>query len=169
MRCHAPQSTRMLSTKSQMQETIAVLAVVFILFILGFSIYSRFFIDAAEDKQESAFEAGAIASAQSAAFLPELQCSNNGVTSNNCVDFIKAMAAASLINNTEHSSYYFEKFGFATLSISEIYPGSAKLILYNKTPESYSHKSAINLPILVFYPLDGNYGFGMANFEAFLK
>ena len=170
MRCHALQSTKMLSTKSQMQmqETIAVLAVVFIIFMIGFGLYSKFFIDAAGDKQEAAFELEAIGSAQSISFLPELQCSNNGVTANNCVDFIKVMAAASLINDNKYSSYYFEKFGFAIISINEIYPISAKVILYNKTLESYSYKSAINLPVLIFYPLEGKYGFGVINFEAFL-
>jgi len=161
----------MISKKSQMQmqETIAVLAVVFIVSIIGFGIYSTFFIEAAEDKQESAFELEAISAARSMPFLSELQCSNNGAVVNNCIDFIKLNAAASLINSGEHSAYFFEKFGFATVSINEIYPGSAKLILYNKTLESYSYKSAINLPILVFYPLEEKYRFSVLNFEAFLK
>lgn len=153
----------------QMQETIAVLAVVFIISIIGFGIYSKFFINAAEDRQKEAFELEAIGSAQSLSFLPELQCSNNGVTANACVDFTKARAVASLINDGKYGSYYFDMFGFATITINEAYPGSAEITLYNKTPESYSYKSAINLPILIFYPLEEKYSFGVLNFEAFLK
>ena len=153
----------------QMQETIAVLAAVFVMAIIAFGLYYSLFINAAKDEQKNSFDIEAIGIAQSIPFLPELQCSNNGVTSNNCVDFIKSMAAASLINDGKYSSYYFEKFGFATISINEVYPGTAYITLYNRTPEFYSYKSAIDIPVLIFYPLEGEYGFGVISFEAFLK
>lgn len=171
MRCRAHRFTKMLFRKSQMQmqETIAVLAAVFVIAIIAFSLYYNLFINAAKDEQKTGFDIEIINIAQSISFLPELQCSNNGATSNNCVDVIKAMAAASLINDSKHSSYYFGRFGFSTVTINEAYPASAKVTLYNKTLESYSYKSAINLPILIFYPLEERYSFGVISFEAFLK
>ena len=161
----------MFSTKSQMQtqETIAVLAAVFVIAIIAFGLYYNLFIIAAKDGQKNNFDSEAIGIAQSVPFLPELQCSSNGITVNNCIDVIKAMAAASLINNSNYPSYYFERFGFATISINEIYPGTAHLNLYNRTPESYPYKSAINLPVLIFYPLEGKYSFGVISFEAFSR
>ena len=171
MHYRAPQSTKMFSKKSQMQmqETIAVLAAVFIIAILGLSLYYNIFINAAKDEQTNNFDNEAIGIAQSIPFLPELQCSSNGIAANNCIDALKLKAAASLMNSSEYRAFYFEKFGFAAISINEIYPGTAHLNLYNRTPESYSYKSAINLPVLLFYQLDGKYSFGVVSFEAFLK
>lgn len=153
----------------QMQETIAVLAAFFIMAIIAFGLYYNFFVDAAKGEQKTRFDMEAAGIAQSIPFLPELQCSSNGAAANNCIDAIKAAAAASLMDSSEYLSSYFEKFGFAAISINEVYPGSAELILYNKTPESYSYKSAINLPVSIFYPLEGKYGFGIVSVEAFLR
>ena len=153
----------------QMQETIAVLAAVFVIAIIAFGLYYNLFINAAKDEQKNSFDIGAIGIAQSIPFLPELQCSGNGIPASNCIDSLKLKAAASLMNSTEYNPLYFEKFGFATISINEVYPGTAHSNLYNRTPDFYSYKSTINLPVLIFYPLEERYSFGVISFEAFLR
>ena len=90
--------------KSQihMLETIAVLAVFFILVILGFVFYTKMYKSGVEEEKEETIELSAVKIAQRAATLPELQCSENDVVRDNCVDRLKLYAAEYIMQSQEN-------------------------------------------------------------------
>ena len=85
--------------KSQLHtlETIAVLAVFFILVILGFVFYAKVIKGNVEEEQEEIMQLESVEIAQRASTMPELQCSENNIVKGNCVDMLKLDAAESII------------------------------------------------------------------------
>lgn len=157
------------SRKSQIQmlETIAVLAVFFILIIFGFIFYSKVLKSDIGNEKEENVQLNAIKIAQRASSLPELACSDGSVAIDNCIDIGKLEAVLNIIN--ENDVYYFDKFSFSRITVNEVYPDEKEWVLYDKPLEEYSYKSATNIPISLFDPIGNKNSFGVMSIVTFSK
>lgn len=158
---------KMSNKKSQFHitETVVILSVFMIFALIIFSSYYRFFVGDYESQQEKSFDLESVKAAHSLPFLADLQCSSNGILEANCVDYFKLNAAIQLMNESRHREHYFERFGFGSIIIEEIYPESKKIVLYNQPLGNYAYKDATSRPISIFYPIEGRYGFGIMILE----
>jgi len=157
------------SRKSQIQmmETIAVLAIFFILVALGLIFYSGVVTRNVAIEKEGYTQLYAIRIAQIASFLPELQCSQENIIVDNCINILNLESMPEVID--ENQIYYFDKFSFSRIIVNEIYPDKEEWVLYNKPLEEYSKKSVINIPLLLFDPVENRNSFGVMNIEVFSK
>ena len=160
-----------MSKKSQihMLETIAVLAVFFILVVLGFVFYIKMYRGGTEEENEENIQLSAIKIAQRAATLPELQCSENNVVRDNCVDRLKLEAAKDIMRSSENEIYYFDKLSFSRITVKEIYPCTENWNLYERLLDDYTDKMVTNIPISIFNPGDYTNAFGLMNVTVYLK
>ena len=152
-----------------MLETIAVLAVFFILVVLGFVFYIKMYRGGTEEEKEESIQLSAIKIAQRAATLPELQCSENNVVRDNCVDRLKLDAIKDLNLMNTNEIYYFDKFSFSKITVEEIYPDGEIWELYDRPLDDYTHKIVTNIPISIFNPRDYTKAFGVMTVETYLK
>jgi len=150
-----------------MMETISVLAIFFILVIFVFIFYSRVSESSMEIRKEESSQLDAIKIAQKASNLPELQCSQENVVKDNCVDILKLEVASEVIK--ENEIHYFDIFSFSKITINEIYPSNERWIIYDKSLDEYSHKTVTNIPISLFNPLNNKNSFGVMKVELFSK
>ena len=155
--------------KSQihMMETISVLAIFFILVILVFVFYSRVSESNVEIGKEESSQLDAIKIAQKAPNLPELQCSQENIVKDNCIDILKLEVVSEVIK--ENEIHYFDMFSFSKITIDEIYPSNERWIIYDKSLDEYSHKTVTNIPISLFDPVENKNSFGVMKVETFLK
>jgi len=104
-----------------MGETIAIL-IIFTLFVsFGLIFYTRMMDESNNEKREENLELWAVQVAQKASFLPELQCSEENVRKDNCIDLLKIKKAAELFEDNRIDHYY-PIFGLAKITIIEIFP-----------------------------------------------
>ena len=156
--------------KSQIHtlETIIVLAIFFILVIFVFVYYSKITESNIEIKEVENLQLNAIRIAEKVLFLPEIQCSQDGVVKDNCIDLLNVATALDVI--TLNEIHYFDMFSFSRISIEEVYPDTEEIaILYDRSLESYSSKEVIHLPILLFDSLNDENSFGVIVVEVFSK
>ena len=160
--------------KSQLHtlETIAVLAVFFILVILGFVFYAKVIKGNVEEEQEEIMQLESVEIAQRASTMPELQCSENNIVKGNCVDMLKLDAAESIIK-IDNKLNYFDKLGYSKIIIEQIYPPQAvspKWEIYDMSDDiDYTHKSVTNIPISIFDPNTKKNSFGLMTVETYTK
>ncbi len=152
-----------------MLETIAVLAVFFVLVILGFSVYSKFSNVNLEDFNEESLQLDVIKVAQRVSSLPELQCSLSGIVVEGCIDMLKLEAISGVISKEENKLFFFDNFGFSRIIVKEIYPDSEEVLIYDNSLEDYSSKTVMNVPISLFDSIESKYSFAAINIEVFSK
>ena len=106
--------------KSQIQigETVAVLFIFFILVAIGLVFYLRVAKTNLESDIEESQQLNSIGIAQRIMFLPELQCSEDNIIKENCIDKIKLDSAAKLMQ--ENQLYYFDIFEFSDINIEQV-------------------------------------------------
>lgn len=172
-----------MNKKSQIQmiETIGVLFVFFILIIIGFVFYAKVQGFGIKAQIEEANQKRAINIVQKASFLPELQCSEENIVKKNCVDIVKVEVVSDEPGIrtgifTDNIDYYFDIFGYATISVKEIYPGNTNYgDLYHKEPTDSSgnpiwrDKIVIQVPILLKNPLTKKHNFGLMTITTYSK
>ena len=157
----------------QMGETIAVLVIFFILIVIGFTFYTRVIKGSVEIQREESRQLKAVEIAQRASFLPEVQCSEENIIIDNCIDILKLEAATegtpSIIENNE--IFYFDRLQFSDISIEEIYPGSNSWVLYSKSLGGaiFTSKISTNVPIALFDPTVKTYSFGVMKVDTFAR
>jgi type II secretory pathway pseudopilin PulG len=168
----------MLRKKSQihMLETIVVLAIFFILVILGFVFYSKMFKSGVETQKDEAIQLNAIEIAQRAATLPELQCSQENVVKDNCIDLQKLVAAKSIMELNE--IHYYDMFSFSKITVEKIYPTTHEWTIYDRQfeqnsrtleKEEYDYWVTTNIPITIFDSVENKNDFGVMKVELFSK
>lgn len=148
-------------------ETTAVLAVFFILIILIFVFYSNIYESNIKMEKEQNAQLNAINIAQKAYFLPELQCSQDNVAIENCIDMLKLSTMSDITKENEIP--YFDMFSFSRITVNEIYPSNRKWDIYNKSLSEYLYKNDINMPMLLFDPSKNKNSFGVMNVEVFSR
>ncbi|MBI2557970.1 hypothetical protein HYW20_01500 [Candidatus Woesearchaeota archaeon] len=155
--------------KSQIQigETIAVLFVFFILVAIGFIFYVKVIQSNLEQEKDEASQLRSVGIAQRVMFLPELQCSEDNIITDNCIDVLKLESAKGIMKEKE--LYYYDMFEYSSINITQIYPTEAKWSIYSKETDDFSSKFVTNVPISLFDPAGRKYGFGVLAIETMLK
>lgn len=155
----------------KMMETIGVLLVFFILVGIVLVFFAGTQRTSVTDSKSSLANAKSIESAQAADFLLEMQCSEENIPVDNCIEIEKAQL---LGNMTAHDSqlnyeHYYPTFGYATISIEQVYPYSTmgKIIVYNNTLNRSYGNSTFTFPVLLYSSKKGvspkRYNFGILN------
>lgn len=157
----------MMKAQIHMMETISVLAVFFILVILGFIFYSNVLRSNFELEKEENIQLDSIKIVQKVSSLPELQCSQDSVVKDNCIDVLNLEALAEVIDQNE--IHYFDMFSFSKITVTEVYPRDNEWLLYDKSLEDYSQKIVTNVPITIFNPIEKRNNFGVMKVEFFVK
>ena len=159
-----------MSRKSQIQmgESVAILFIFFILLIFGFVFYANVMRSSAKVEFEENIQLKAIAIAQKASFLPELQCSEENVRVEDCIDLYKLEAASKLLE--ENNIYYYDIFEFSKIWVKEIFPETNKTWpLYNNKLTNYSNKLSTFIPVSLFNATAKKYDFGILAVEVYTK
>ncbi len=163
----------MKNKKSQIKmfETIAILLIFFVLIGFGLIFYGRIQGQSFQEKQEEDFELKAIQTAQLVSFLPELQCSSNGVIVDDCFDILKIKALKEFIQHNPNigNEYYFDFFGFSRITIEQIYLTPASWLIYEKTSEKTKAESSIMIPVSLYDPTLRAYNFGILTVDVYRK
>lgn len=157
------------SKKSQIQmgETIAVVFVFFILVIVGLIFYVKVQKGQLETEKEELSQLRSVAIAQRIMFLPELQCSEDNIVSDNCIDMLKLDTAQKVMRDNQ--LYYYDLLEFTDISILEIYPGNSTWKLYSRRIEDFSSKYITNIPISLYDPAIRQNRFGILTVETMSK
>lgn len=150
-----------------MLETIAVLAVFFIIVMLAYAFYSKMLKRGIDAENEESMQLNAARIAQRASSLPELQCSQENTAVGSCIDIMKLEAMPHIIN--ENEIYYFDRLYFSRITVNEIYPNEKEWILYDRSFEGYSNKAEANIPISLWNDIENKNAFGIMNVAVFSK
>lgn len=158
-----------MNSKAQIQigETIAVLFVFFILIAIGLIFYVRIIKGNLELEKEELSQLRSIGIAQRVMFLPEVQCSEDNIVIDNCIDILKLEYAQSLM--IENEVYYYDLLEFSDISISQIYPSDDEWKLYSRKTEDFRNKFVTNVPISLYDPTTRKHGFGILTIETLSK
>ena len=155
----------------QMLETISVLFIFFVLVLIGLVFYSSIIRSNIEIQKEESVQLKAIEVAQRSSSLPELQCSEDNIISDNCIDIIKLEAAIEVMR--ENEIHYYDRLLFSRITVTRIYPenivGKSEWTLYDRSLEDFSNKILTNIPISLFDPVENKNTFGVMTVELFLK
>ncbi len=155
--------------KAQIQigETIAVLFVFFILIIIGFIFYVKVIKGNIELEKDELSQLRSIGIAQRVMFLPEVQCSEDNIIIDNCIDILKLNSAQDLIK--ENEIYYYDLLEYSDVSIIQIYPNEVKWNLYSRKTDDFKSKFVTNVPISLYDPVTRKHGFGVLTIETLTK
>lgn len=156
--------------KAQIQigETVAVLFVFFILVILVIIFYVKVLKGNIQSEIQESSQLKSVGIAQRAMFLPELQCSEDNVIKDNCIDRIKLENAGTLMQGNE--VYYYDLFEFSSIIISEIkLDGTIVEIsnIYTKTLDNFKNKFVTNVPISLYNATAKRNSFGILTIETY--
>lgn len=151
----------------QMGESIAILFIFFILVVFGFVFYMNVMRSSAKVEMEENIQLKAIGIAQKASFLPELQCSEENVRVEDCIDVLKLEAAAGLIE--DNNIYFYDTFEFSKIWVEEIFPGTQEWPIYNNTPPTFKNRLSTFIPISLFNPVSKEYDFGVLAVEVYTR
>ena len=154
-------------TQIQIGETIAVLFVFFVLIVIGFMFYARVIKSNIEVEKEELSQLRSVGIAQRVMFMPEVQCSENNLIIDNCIDILKLESAQNIMN--ENNIYYFDLLEFSDVSIYQIYPTEASWNIYSKKMEDFKNKFVTNVPISLYDPVTRKHGFGVLKIETLSK
>tara|TARA_Y100000310_G_C20448788_1_gene699693 strand:+ start:76 stop:600 length:525 start_codon:yes stop_codon:yes gene_type:complete len=118
--------------QSRMTETIGVMFIFFILILFGIIFYTKYSEVAFQEKQAEKLGKQAVEITSKTIFLPELICSRGEAEPElYCLDLLKVKQAQKTFKDN-FGDYYFDLFPFTKITISEIYPGNATYLLYDK-------------------------------------
>ncbi len=177
----------MTSKKSQMQisETVAVLAVFFILALGGATLYFNLAKSNIKAEVDASAQLGSIGIVQRVLSLPEIACTENNVVTANCVDMLKVEAlslqhskvgpsnletAGQIIKGKE--TFYFDVFGFSSITVERKYPEPDngqifRWIVYDNKRDDFSTQFTTKLPITIHDPTNKKNYFGVLTVETY--
>ncbi len=155
--------------KSQIQigETIAVLFVFFILIVIGFIFYAKVIKGNLVVENDELLQANSIAIAQRAMFLPELQCTEDNIVIDGCIDSMKLNSAAGLM--AANQVQYFDMFEYSKMEVSQIYPISFNKQIYYAEPQNSKGKFVTRVPVSLYNSTTKRFGFGILNITTFIR
>ena len=150
-----------------MFETIAVVFIFFILVALGMIFYVKIFKGNAEIAKEDIFQDISVAISQRVMFLPEIQCSEDNIIKEKCIDTLKLKFAEPLMKANEIN--YFDLFEFSDIKVYQIYPADNSWELYSRKTADFSNKFVTNISISTYDPITKSYGFGLLSIVTLTK
>ena len=143
-----------------------MLFVFFVLILIGLIFYVKIIKGNIESDKEEASQLRAIGIAQRVMFLPELQCSEDNIIKDNCIDVWKLESADILMDNKEVD--YFDLLEFSDVKVVQIYPEPDNWTLYTRKLEN-ANKFVTNVPISLYIPTTRKYAFGVLTIETYSK
>ena len=149
----------------RMTETIAILFIFFILLIFGLVFYFQFQKSSIERQKAEILSEKSIDISLRASFLPELVCRGTP-TRKDCIDLGKLEVAQDKFSN-EYLDYYFDMFGFARITVEEIYPGGENWTLYDRALVDYTRFVSTPVPVSLYDPGEDKYSFGVLTIEVY--
>lgn len=151
-----------------MGESVAILFIFFILLVFGFVFYMNIMRGSTKVEIEENIQLKAISAAQKASFLPELQCSEENVRTEDCIDTYKLDAASKLLE--DNSIYYYDVFEFSNIEVKRIFPEPEKIWpIYNNELTDYKNRISTFIPISLFNATSKKYDFGILAVEVYTK
>ena len=155
--------------KAQIQifETIAVVFVFFILVAVGIIFYVKVIKSNVQTENEGFSQDLAVAIAQRAIFLPEIQCSQDNLIKDKCVDILKLKSTEPLMKANEID--YFDLFEFSDIKIHQVYPTENAWNLYSRKTSDFTNKFVTNISVSTYDPNTKSYGFGTISIETLTK
>ncbi len=134
-----------------MGENVIILFIFFILLIFAVVFFTRLQATKKEQVIGADIEGRGLQIAQRVALLPELQCTkDNAIITPGCYDEYSAFALDELAREGENKVYYFDLFGFSTVSIYKVFPPKEEekpLVIYNNTKEEFRAIIPTYIPI----------------------
>ena len=158
---------KMKRAQIQIGETIAVLFVFFILIIMGFMFYVRVIKGNIDIEKEELSQLRSVGISQRIMFLPEIQCSEDNIIIDNCIDTLKLEYAQSIMR--ENEIYYYDLLEFSDVNVAQVYPDEAKWNIYSRKTEDFSSKFVTNVPVSLYDPNTRKHGFGVLTIETLSK
>jgi len=154
----------------KMFETIGVLVVFFFILIAGAAFYFSLQESALQNELAQQAQLRSLQSAQQAVFLPELECSFVGVARENCFDTLKLVAFAELLDAPEHRQAYYGMFGYANITVKQLYPENGLDVpLYLNPPSEYRRILRSHLPVLLYDPVAKGFSFGVMEVNTYAE
>jgi len=152
----------------QIYETIAVLFIFFLLVAIGFIFYARIFKSNVDIETYESSQKRSIAIAQRVMFLPELQCSEDNIIKDNCIDLLKLEAAQKVMKQNE--IYYYDLLEYSTVNASQIYPNSQPAQnLYSRSAQNFKNSFTTFIPMLLLDPRTKSNSFGILTIKTETK
>lgn len=148
--------------KSQMQigETVAVIAVFFIIAIISAAFYFNASKSNIIREIDEAAASSSVGIVQKILSLPEIQCSQNNVVQSNCVDKIKLENVYSLMLSPDNKLAYFYLFGYSNIEIIQVYPSQTSTKIYSNNLDKFRSSIQTNLPVTIYDPVSNTNSFG---------
>lgn len=151
-----------------MGESVAILFIFFVLLVFGFVFYMNIMKGSTKVEIEENIQLKAIGIAQRASFLPELQCSEENVRREDCIDLYKLDAASELLNMS--NVYYYDLFEFSNIQVEKKFPEpEKKWPLYTNNLTDYKNRLSTFIPISLFNATSKKYDFGILVVEVYTK
>lgn len=152
-----------------MGESVAILFIFFILLIFGFVFYMNVMRGSSKVEIKENIQLKAIGIAQKVSFLPELQCSEENVRVEDCIDLYKLEAASKLLE--ENNIYYYDIFEFSNISVERVFPPETRKVwpLYSNVLTNYTNKLSTFIPLSLFDAIEKKYDFGILVVEVYTK
>jgi len=158
--------------QERMLETVMILVVFFFMLGIGLVMYARFRLSSSMQLREEVLNEKAVRISQTA-FLPELECSS--YNAEDCIDTLKMTAFERMLASHPGyvNTYYFDYFFYSNITVQSVYmqglQGSDKRswIIYQRTPERWSSRTSIRVPIALYDPVQKTSGFGVMRVEVY--
>ena len=135
----------------QIQESIFVLFVFFIILVIGMVVFYQMEFRSIERMRKENEDVTFYYLISYVPAMPEVVCSEKGIVEE-CVDLVKARAFASYDND-----YYRKIFGNRKIILNA---DGEKIELYDFEPSKYSAERIISTPVSVYNPRDKSYTIG---------
>lgn len=148
-----------------MGENIGILFIFFILLVFGFVFYMRVLSGQSRIDFEENLQLKAIGTAQKSSFLPELQCSQENVRIENCIDLLKLEFFNDLA--AKNQLFYFDMFGFSNISVKQVSPPGPDFPMYATMPQKFNDKLSTFIPTSIYNPKTDTYSLALLIVEVY--
>ncbi len=150
------------ASQVQMLETIGVLIVFFVLIGMGLVFYYRMQSQSLQQEASEQASLRAVTIAQQVSYLPEVECSRNAESIENCIDIMKLQNAVVLMG--QKRNYYYDIFQHSKIVLEKIYPSPKSTFEIYDFPlpkDQLTSQITIPVPIAIYDPSTDLNGFGV--------
>jgi len=145
-----------------MESIFILILIFFIISIASIFIFAKMKAND-KDRLEQQLVLTELKRMQIANYLPELQCSFNGIIDHECYD----MMAVEAFKEKAESPDYLSLLGSMNLIIEEYDGEWVKHVVVNASKEKFDTKTSMNYPITLYYPLTNKKNPGVVHLEIY--
>lgn len=171
------EKSRKRKAQMKMAENIGILVIFFILVVIGIVFYARVQTEGVKFEVVEKRGQDALVTSQRIVNLPEIQCSDpveSEAGRQDCIDLYKLASFTdgsmfkSDIGDENFNSYYFDIFGYSSVTVKEVYPNSGReWEIYVNKPEVIQSRLPTPVPILLFDEVQDRYSFALLVVEVY--